>query len=77
MTRQSENYTTQPIRKLHHTANVQTIRDHIRNAMESVYTKQHYPIIRNTGNYDMNNMQFETKTELPKHFIPAQFTPAD
>ena len=40
-----------PIRGLH------SIREHIRNSMESVYnTKYHYSKIRNTGNYDINNM---------------------
>ena len=58
MTRQSENY---------HAANIQTIREHIRNLMESAYnTKYHYSIISNTRNYDIK--------DWPKH---AQFTPAD
>ena len=40
--------------------------------MEAVYNT-HNAIIRNTRNYDINNMLFKikTKTKLPKH---AQFT---
>lgn len=57
MTRQSEKYSTQltyrPSRN-------------IRNSMSAAYnTKQHNPIVSNTGNY-INNMPFKIKPKLPK-----------
>lgn len=64
VTRQSENYTMHAIQK------------YVRNSMESAYNnKYHDSIIRNTGNYDINNMSVEVKIKTLS--IHVQFTPAD
>ena len=62
-----------PIRELHHARYSEIC---IRNSMESAYNnKYHDSIIRNTGNYDINNMSVEVKIKTLS--IHVQFTPAD
>ena len=57
-----------PIALLHQQANIPTIAQYIQNSLTRTYNKNHpNPLIRNAGNYHINDISLNIRVRLSKH----------
>jgi len=58
------------IEDLHNLAEIESIDDVISRMIQTVYNHDHEnPLIKEIGNYKIQNLPFKIRCRLPKHFI--------
>ena len=61
-----------PITELHKLSNTQTNQEYVRNSTARTYNPMHNnPLIRNTRNYNIQDIPLKIKVKLRKHGIAA------